>query len=456
MSEKSGETMKRRLLVLALLATASPAAAQTQAPAAPAATPAPAPDYNAGGLPRTPAYGTVEGQPVDSRPFEKKADTRQFPGQTRAPYHHATDFKVEVLTDKLSAAWAVAPLPDGKILITERLPGQFRLLDKGNLSAPLAGLDGLKVGTPMVALLDVVTDPDFASNRTIYFTYTEYHDRTIGNTSIARAVLDVNANAIRDVKVLLKTHPFLPNDQTLGMGTKTGGRLAIGKDGFIYATIGDRDNAGTRPWGVAQVNDTHLGKIVRITKDGAPAPGNPFIGVAGALPEIWASGFRSQEGLTFDANGTLWETEHGPRGGDELNIIEKGKNYGWPIISHGIDYRGGDIGDGEVARAGMEQPAYYWSPSVAVAGLAFYQGKSRAWKDSVFIGLLNGRGVSRLKLVNNKAVEEEILLSDRKLRVRDVRMGNDGSLYVVTDSGGTAMSVNPPATGQLLKLTPNR
>lgn len=446
--------MSCRLFAIALLACALPAAAQTPAPSAPAAKPAP--DYTAGGLPRTPTYGTVEGQPVDARPFEKKKDTRQFQEQTRAPYHKSTDFKVEVLTDKLSAAWAVAHLPDGKYLITERLPGQFRLLDKGNLSAPLSGLEGLNIGTPMLALLDVVLDPDFARNRTIFFTYTEYHDRTIGNTSVARAVLDVNANAIRDVKVLLKTNPFLPNDQTLAMGTKTGGRIAIGKDGFLYVSIGDRDNAGTRPWGVAQVNDTHLGKIVRITRDGAPAPGNPFIGVDGALPEIWAIGFRSQEGLAFDPKGTLWQTEHGPRGGDELNIIERGKNYGWPVVSHGIDYRGGDIGDGEVAKAGTEQPAYYWSPSVAVAGLAFYTGKSNAWKDSVFIGLLNGRGVSRLKIVNNKAVEEEVLLADRKARIRDVRMGNDGSILVVTDSGGASMSVSPPATGQLLKLTPSR
>ena len=446
--------MSCRLFAIALLACALPAAAQTPAPSAPAAKPAP--DYTAGGLPRTPTYGTVEGQPVDARPFEKKKDTRQFQEQTRAPYHKSTDFKVEVLTDKLSAAWAVAHLPDGKYLITERLPGQFRLLDKGNLSAPLSGLEGLNIGTPMLALLDVVLDPDFARNRTIFFTYTEYHDRTIGNTSVARAVLDVNANAIRDVKVLLKTNPFLPNDQTLAMGTKTGGRIAIGKDGFLYVSIGDRDNAGTRPWGVAQVNDTHLGKIVRITRDGAPAPGNPFIGMAGALPEIWAIGFRSQEGLAFDPKGTLWQTEHGPRGGDELNIIERGKNYGWPVVSHGIDYRGGDIGDGEVAKAGTEQPAYYWSPSVAVAGLAFYTGKSNAWKDSVFIGLLNGRGVSRLKIVNNKAVEEEVLLADRKARIRDVRMGNDGSILVVTDSGGASMSVSPPATGQLLKLTPSR
>ena len=200
--------MKRRLLAIALLACAFPATAQTPAPTAPAAKPAPAPDYNAGGLPRTPSYGTIEGQPVDARPFEKKRDTRQFAEQTRAPYRKSTDFKVEVLTDKLSAAWAVAHLPDGKYLITERLPGQFRLLDKGNLSAPLTGLDGLKIGTPMMALLDVVLDPEFAKNRTIFFTYTEYHDRTIGNTSIARAVLDVNSNSIRDVKVLLKTNQF--------------------------------------------------------------------------------------------------------------------------------------------------------------------------------------------------------------------------------------------------------
>jgi glucose/arabinose dehydrogenase len=449
---KRGNAMKIRLAACAAVLACAPAIAQT--PAAPAT--APAPDYNAGGLPRTPTYHMDEGQPVDIRAPEKKADTRQFPEQTRAPYHHATDFKVSVLTDKLHASWASALLPSGKVLITERLPGAFLLLDKGTLSAPLAGLDGLHVSTPMTGLLDVVLDPAFATNHTIYFTYFEYHDKIIFNTSVARAVLDEGANAIRDVKVLLKTAPFAPNDQTLGAGTKSGGRIAIGADGFLYVTIGDRDNAGPRPWPVAQYLDTHLGKVVRITKTGAPAPGNPFLGQKGALPEIWAYGLRSPEGLTFAPDGGLYETEHGPRGGDELNLIKKGGNYGWPYISHGIDYKGASIGDGEVAKPGVEQPVYYWSPSTAPAGLAFYKGDSRAWAGSVFVGMLNGRQLDRLKLVNGKVVEEEVMLTDMKARIRDVRMGSDGALYVLTDSGGTAISDNTPASGQLLTITPNK
>jgi glucose/arabinose dehydrogenase len=440
--------MKR--LVLPLLLAAAPAAVFAQTPA-----PAPAqPAYNAGGLPRTPTYGSVEGQPVDARVPEKKADTRQFPQQTRAPFHHAADFKVTVLTNQLHAAWASALLPDGKLLVTERLPGAFRIVGKDGVGSPLTGLDGLHVSTPMTGLLDVVLDPAFATNHTIYFTYFEYLDKTVYNTAVARAVLDEAGGAIRDVKVLIKTSPFAPNDQTLAAGTKTGGRIAIGPDGFLYVTIGDRDNAGPRPWPVAQYLDTHLGKVIRITKDGAPAPGNPFIGTPGALPEIWAIGFRSQEGLAFAPDGGLYEVEHGPRGGDELNLIKKGANYGWPVISHGIDYRGEPIGDGAVAKAGMEQPVYYWSPSTAPGGLAFYTGKSKAWAGSAFVGMLNGRQLDRIKLVDGKVVEEEVLLADRKERIRDVRMGSDGAIYVVTDSGGTSITETTPATGELLKLVP--
>ena len=444
-----GDFMKRLLFAVTLAALpASLAIAQTQPPATP-------PPYSTGGLPRTPSYGAVEGQPIDSRTPEKKADTRQFPEQTRAPYHHATDFKVTVVTNQLHAAWASALLPDGKLLVTERLPGAFRIVGQdGSLSAPLTGLDGLHVSTPMTGLLDVVLDPDFAGDHTIYFTYFEYLDKTVYNTAIARAVLDESAGAIRDVKVLLKTHPFAPNDQTLAAGTKTGGRIAVGKDGFLYVTVGDRDNAGPRPWPVAQYLDTHLGKVIRITKDGAPAPGNPFGAKAGALPEIWAYGIRSPEGLAFAPNGDLYEVEHGPRGGDEFNLIKKGANYGWPLISHGIDYAGKPVGEGNVAAPGMEQPVYYWSPSTAPSGLAFYKGKSGAWSGSAFVGMLNGRLLDRIRLVNGKVVEEEALLTDMKQRFRDVRMGSDGALYVLTDSGGTAISETTPATGQLLKITP--
>ena len=440
--------MKR--LVLALLLAAAPAAVFAQT----ATTPATPSAYNAGGLPRTPTYGSIEGQPVDARVPEKKVDTRQFLQQTRAPFHHATDFKVTVLTNQLHAAWASALLPDGKLLVTERLPGAFRIVGKDGVGAPLTGLEGLHVSTPMTGLLDVVLDPAFATNHTIYFTYFEYLDKTVYNTAVARAVLDEAGGAIRDVKVLIKTSPFAPNDQTLAAGTKTGGRIALGADGYLYVTIGDRDNAGPRPWPVAQYLDTHLGKIIRITKDGAPAPGNPFIGTPGALPEIWAIGFRSQEGLAFAPDGSLYEVEHGPRGGDELNLIKRGANYGWPFISHGIDYRGAPIGDGEVAKAGMEQPVYYWSPSTAPGGLAFYTGKSKAWAGSAFVGMLNGRQLDRIKLVDGKVVEEETLLGDRKARIRDVRMGSDGAIYVLTDSGGTSITETTPATGELLKLVP--
>jgi aldose sugar dehydrogenase len=450
--------MKR--LVLALVLAALPVlaisgSAQTPAPTQ-ARPPGPAPDYNPGGLPRVPTYGTVEGQPIDARVPEKKADTRQFPEQTRAPYHHPTDFKMTVLTNQLHAAWASALLPDGKLLVTERLPGAFRIVGNGSLSAPLKGLEGLNVSTPMTGLLDVILDPDFARNHTIYFTYFEYLDKIVFNTAIARAVLDENAGAISNVKVLLKTLPFAPNDQTLAAGTKTGGRIAIGADGFLYVTIGDRDNAGTRPWPVAQYLDTHLGKVLRITKDGKPAPGNPYIGRPGALPEIWAIGLRSPEGLAFAPDGKLYEVEHGPRGGDEFNLIRRAANYGWPIITHGIDYPGKPIGEDKVAMPGMEQPVYYWSPSTAPGGLAFYKGKSQAWANSVFVGMLNGHMLDRFKLVNGKAVEEEALLTDLKARIRDVRMGSDGAVYVVTDSGGTAITEVTPATGQLIKLEPER
>jgi glucose/arabinose dehydrogenase len=445
--------MKRHFIPLAFALTipvwALPAAAQIPAPATP-------PSHDAGGLPRLPVYGSVEGQPVDSRVPEKKTDTRQFPQQTRAPYHHATDFKVTTLTSQLQAGWASVLLPSGRILISEHLPGQIRFLEKGQLSAPLAGLDAPALGlnTPQLILMDVQADPDYAKNHTIFFTYAGLLDKTVYNTAIARAVVDEDARALRDVKVLLTTVPYFPNDQTQNAGGKTGGRLAIGPDGYLYVTIGDRDNAGTRPWGVAQVLDTHLGKILRITKDGAPAPGNPFIGQKGALPEIWAYGLRSPEGIAFAPDGSLWETEHGPRGGDELNHIEKGKNYGWPIITHGIDYSAKVVGDNIVAKEGMEQPVYYWSPSTAPAGLVFYTGKSKAWAGSIFVPMLNGRHLSRLKLVSGKVVEEETMLTGLKTRIRDARMGSDGELYVYTDPSPGALSENSAATGQLLKITP--
>ena len=220
-------------------------------------------------------------------------------------------------------------------------------------------------------------------------------------------------------------------------------------------TIGDRSDSP--PLDVAQRLDNDLGKIIHITAEGAPARDNPFIGrTCGVLPEIWAFGTRNQEGLAFDPKtGKLWEIEHGPRGGDELNIIEKGRNYGWPVATHGIDYPGTAIGEGVTHKTGMESPAYYWDPVIAPSGLAFYNaGLFPQWRGSVFVGGLRAMMLDRLTIVNDKVVAEEPLLTDLHARIRDVRVGLDGAVYVLTDSGTGTVSPNTPPTSKLLKLTP--
>ena len=397
---------------------------------------------------------TVEGQPINPTPPEKSDDKPLFPEQTRAPYHKTAPYKVTTLTAALHAPWALAFLPDGNILITEKLPGAMRILDKrGVLSEPLPGLTGLSTDKE-TGLLDVALDPHFVTNHRIFFTFFGFSDKVVGNTNVARARLD--GRSLTDVKVIFRSTPALPNGTNLGAGTKTGGRIAIAPDGNLFVVIGDRDSAGATPWDVAQKLDTDLGKVIHITPDGKPAAGNPFLHTPGALPEIWSIGHRSEEGLAFDpATGRLWEDEHGPRGGDELNIIEKGKNYGWPVITHGIDYSGVPVGAGITAKEGMEQPVYYWDPVIAPSGLAFYQGTLfPEWKSSIFIGGLRGMLLDRLTLSDDKVVAEEALLTDLHTRIRDVRVGPDGAVYVLTDSGIGVITDDTPPTSKLLKLTP--
>jgi glucose/arabinose dehydrogenase len=403
-----------------------------------------------------PVYARVEGQPIDSRAPEKADDKPLFPQQTRAPFHATAPYKVETLASTLHAPWAVAFLPDGKILVTEKLPGTLRILDAEHaLSAPLAGLKAVS-SAPEFGVLDLALDPHFATNHLLFFTFFDWIDGNAGNTNVARARLDEGENTLRDVKVIFRTSPAIPTVGNLSAATKTGGRIAIGKDDTLFVTIGDRDGAGPAPWDVAQKLDNDLGKIIHITPDGKPAPDNPYLHTPGALPEIWAIGQRSQEGLAFDpATGKLWETEHGPRGGDELNLIEPGKNYGWPLITHGIDYGGRPVGAGITALDGMEQPVYYWDPVIAPSGLAFYQGELfPAWKNSVFVGGLGGMLLDRLTMSGGRVVNEEALLTDLHSRIRDVRVGPDGAVYVLTDSGTALLQDNTPPTSRLLKLTP--
>jgi aldose sugar dehydrogenase len=379
----------------------------------------------------------TEGRPIESRPPEKADDKPAFPGQTRALYHATPAPVVTTLTDQLRLPWSLAFLPGGKILITEK-PGTMRVLDKsGTLSEPVKNVPAV-AAIGQVGLLDLALDPGFASNHRVFFTYSEAVGEADSQMVVARASFDQAANALNDVRVIFRASPALPKRQS----ANAGGRIAIARDGNLFVTIGDRSQSP--PWDRAQKLDNHLGKMIRITPEGKPAPGNPFIGTEGALPEIWSYGHRSQEGLTIHpTTGELWETEHGPRGGDEINTPEAGKNYGWPVIVHGIDYPGTTIGQGITEQAGMEQPHYYWDPVIAPSGLAFYTGNLfPQWKDSLFVGGLRGQFLDRLTMSGKRVVTEEPLLVDQKARVRDVRMGPDGAVYVLTDNG------------KLLKLTP--
>ena len=426
--------MKRHLVLAGLLALIPTVLAAQDAPPAPAPTPGDSQSF--------PQPRMVEGQPFETRPPEKADDKPLFPQQTRAPYHEVASYKVTTVTDKLHLPWSIAFLPDGKMLVTEKFPAHLRIVaPDGTLSEPLTGIDEL-APPKKLGLLDVVLAPDFKKSHQIYFSFFQLLPKGNSNTYLAHGVLDEASNALHDITVIYRGVPELPEEN---FSMKQGGRIAFAKDGSLFMTVGDRDGNKKADYDqqLAQKLDIDVGKIIHLTPDGAPAPDNPFLGKPGVRPEIWAYGIRSPEGFAFASDGTLWETEHGPRGGDELNRIEKGKNYGWPLITHGIDYPGGPIGEGLTAKPGLEQPVYYWDPVIAPSGLAVYHGKLfPKWNGDLLAGGLRGTGVYRLTLKNNKVVSEEPLLTDLHTRIRDVRVGPDGAVYVLTEQKA------------LLKLTP--
>lgn len=386
------------------------------------------------------------------------ADTQKpsFAGQTRAcGIKSEVSFEVVVLAKGLDRPWAVEPLPDGSFLVTEK-PGRMRIISpKGEIGEPLNGLlpvgqggvstDSGQGGMPPITargqggLLDVVLSPKFKNDRTIYWSFSEQREGGSG-TSVARGVLSRDKKSLEGVKVIFRALPTYEN------GLHFGSRLAFGRDGKLYVTTGDRfDRTKMRP--LAQQLSSHNGKVMRINTDGTAPRDNPFVGKADALPEIWDVGHRNIQSAVFDDKGQLWTVEHGAKGGDELNLVVKGKNYGWPVVSYGEEYSGDPIPGDITTGQGFEQPVYYWDPVIAPSGMEFYTGKAfPKWRGSIFIGGLASQRLVRLVLKNNRVVGEEHLLKNFGSRIRDVRQGPDGALYLVTDE----------KDGKLVKLTPKK
>ena len=364
-------------------------------------------------------------KPLETAPANVPEQQPAFPGQTRACEATSNvDFDVVVMASGLEHPWAVEPLPDGDVLITER-PGRMRIVSsEGKIHEPLAGVPEV-FAQGQGGLLDVTLSPDFKSDRTIFFSYSEPRDG--GNaTSVARAVLSDDRKRLEAVKVIFRALPVYDGDKHYGS------RLAFDADGMLYVTLGERSDIEIRPQ--AQDLDSHMGKIVRIAPDGSVPKDNPFVNKNDALPEIWTLGHRNVQSAAFDSDGELWIVDHGAQGGDEINLVEKGKNYGWPLVAYGEEYTGEPIETAKTQRPGFEQPIYYWDPVIAPSGAQFYDGDAFVeWQGSLFIGGLKERELVRIVLDDGKVIGEEHLLGDRGQRIRDVRQGPNGALFVVTD-----------------------
>jgi glucose/arabinose dehydrogenase len=375
---------------------------------------------------------TTDSLGVATPPVETKkanADYKPaFEGQTRVAGVKTTiPYGYSILDSTLNRPWGIAELPGGKFIVTEK-DGTMRIVAAtGGAGDPLKGVPKVN-NEGQGGLLGICLDPSFEQNRLIYWAFSEPLPQ--GNvTAVAKGKLSSDEKSLEGVTVIYRATPAYKG--TLHYG----GRVLFSKDGHLFASTGERSDLVTRPQ--AQDLNSGLGKIIRITTEGKPVAGNPFEGKSGARAEIYSYGHRNVQGIAFHPEtGDLWETEFGPRGGDELNRIEPGKNYGWPVITYGIEYGGEKIGDSIQHKEGMEQPVYYWDPVISPSGITFYSGDAiPEWKNNLFISSLSGTHICRIVLENNKVVGEERLLADQNQRFRDVIQGKDGALYAVTDQG---------------------
>jgi len=378
-----------------------------------------------------------EREPLETAPPNVPELKPAFPQQTRAPgIVTKTALAVQEVATGFNKPWAIAFLPDGRMLVTEKPTGKLYIVTPaGQKSAPVAGLPRVD-GRDQGGLLDVELDPAYAQNGFIYWTY--YEPRKGGNgLAVARAKLvDGPKPKVTELSVIFRMLP------TFDSTKHAGGRLVFAPDGMLFVTLGERSD----PEGRKQARDlgSHFGKVVRVRPDGTVPEDNPFTKQAGARPEIWSSGHRNVLSAALDAQNRLWVVEMGPRGGDELNLVERGKDYGWPTIGYGEEYSGSSIHETSQA-PGLEQPVYYWDPVISPSGLTIYSGDLfPEWKGNFFIGGLSSEALVRLVLEGDRVVGEERLLMDRKARIREVVQGPEGALYLLTDD----------ADGALLKVTP--
>lgn len=375
-----------------------------------------------------PADDIETGAPVETLPANTDYQPA-FTGQTRiGSVQTTTPVKATILTSQLVAPWGIRSLPDGRLLITEKA-GKIRIVTNlGAIGNPLNGMLSVNANG-QGGLLGLCLDPQFASNRMIYWAFSENgEDGT--HTAVAKGRISDDETTLENVTVIYRALPGFNGDLHYG------GRVLFDNNGYLLLSTGERSSLETRP--LAQFTSAALGKIIRITTDGDPAPGNPTFGGEGALPELYSIGHRNPQGIAIHPEtGDLWQSEHGPRGGDEINRVVAGTNYGWPTITYGIEYSGETIGEGIQQKEGMAQPVYYWDPVISPSGITFYAGdRIPEWENNLFVGALSGKHIARLVINDdNTVVGEERLLANQNQRFRDITQGSDKALYAITDEG---------------------